>query len=194
MTLLVPFISGPGAGKSTTAALVFAALKERGHNAEFVPEVAKAATWEGHDFAIRHQVSLMGQQMRAWDRVDGKVDIAVTDTSTLLSLIYPDDSMDERTQHDWREFILSDWRRRDPLLIHLHRNARRPYNPAGRIQTEEEAICLDKSVMQLLALQNITHRNVTVHRPASVHVAEIVSMIEQRLYPLATRHHHLLNT
>jgi len=43
--LIVDFFAGPGAGKSTTAADVFAKLKWRGVNAELIGEYAKDLTW-----------------------------------------------------------------------------------------------------------------------------------------------------
>ena len=45
--LVINLYGGPGTGKSTTAAHVFALLKQRDVNAELVREYAKDIVWEG---------------------------------------------------------------------------------------------------------------------------------------------------
>ena len=47
MTLVVNFFAGPGAGKSSMAAGLFAELKFRGVNCELATEYAKDKVWEG---------------------------------------------------------------------------------------------------------------------------------------------------
>jgi len=46
-TVLINFYAGPGAGKSTTSAKIFAALKDRGECAELIQEYVKTWAWEG---------------------------------------------------------------------------------------------------------------------------------------------------
>lgn len=182
MTLIVSLMGGPGVGKSTTASYVFAALKELGYNAELVHEVAKSATWEDHEFQIRHQPSLMGEQLRAFDRLEGQCEVVVTDTTTLSSLLYlPPDIMPEEVARLWKRFIVEDWRHRDTLNILLGRSAERPYNPAGRSQTEQEAGELDVRFKHLLWSESLHYDEVRVQKPADLHVDEIVGLARYRL-------------
>lgn len=53
--IVVNLYGGPGVGKSTGAAYVFARLKEAGVVAELVTEFAKDLTW-GHSRAILDEV------------------------------------------------------------------------------------------------------------------------------------------
>lgn len=54
-TLVVNLFGGPGSGKSTGAAYVFARLKMLGYNAELVTEFAKDKTWEKNETALAAQ-------------------------------------------------------------------------------------------------------------------------------------------
>lgn len=47
MTKVINLYGGPGTGKSSTAGMLFAHLKLRGVNCEYVQEYAKDAAWEG---------------------------------------------------------------------------------------------------------------------------------------------------
>ena len=52
LPIVCNFFSGPGAGKSTLAAAVFAKLKMLGVNCELVTEFAKDKTWEKNYTAL----------------------------------------------------------------------------------------------------------------------------------------------
>ena len=54
--IIVNLFSGPGAGKSTTAAGLFYKLKKQGVNCELVTEYAKHVTWRGNFSTLKNQV------------------------------------------------------------------------------------------------------------------------------------------
>lgn len=178
--LLIAFVGGPGTGKSTTAALAFGALKQQGYNVELVGEVAKDFTWEERHVALSHQAYIAAKQMRNYDRLTGKVDAILTDTSTLLSLIYgplrygtPDQA--------FRDWIKIDWRCRRTLDILLKRDPRVPYNPAGRRQSEAESIDLDRQIESLLLSVGTLPLSYDVDRSEGRHIDLIVERVKEHL-------------
>ena len=87
-TLVVNLFSGPGAGKSTIAAELFAKLKWEGIDCELVTEFAKELVWEQRHDTFRNQIYIFGKQHQMVFRVLGKVDVVVTDSPFILSAVY----------------------------------------------------------------------------------------------------------
>ena len=154
--LTVVLYGGPGTGKSTVAASLFAELKMRGHNVELVPEVAKGLTWESRTAALSHQPYILAKQMFHMDRLDGQVDVIVTDTSTLLGLIYG-----VRLTRAFKDWIVDDYSRRRTINVLLSRNNEFAYAPRGRYQTEADALKADREIRQMLYEQKIDHVEVS---------------------------------
>ena len=75
---------GPGCGKSTLAARMFAKMKQLGIDCELVTEAAKDIVWEG---GVLDQYGLFAEQLRRVKRLEGKVDIAITDSPILLQAV-----------------------------------------------------------------------------------------------------------
>jgi Cdc6-like AAA superfamily ATPase len=84
----INIFGGPGTGKSTTAAAVFAALKQQGKNVELSVEYAKSRVYEEHWSMFPDQVYIFAQMLRQYHRVEGKVDYMVSDSPLLLSVVY----------------------------------------------------------------------------------------------------------
>lgn len=172
--LIVSLYGGPGTGKSTTAALVFGALKQEGYNVEFVPEIAKGFTWEERWVTLTKQSYVISKQLRDYDRLYGKVDAIITDTSSLLGLLYgkPDPNHPEvfRALSNW---ITADWAARRTLNVLLDRDPEIAYESAGRYQTEQEALALDHRIRELLRGLDVPLMTVPVEKDGG-HVYEIV--------------------
>ena len=83
--IVLNFFGGPGTGKSTGAAYVFALLKMAGVNAELVTEAAKDLTWEEAFKNLRDQPYVFGKQAHRLFRCADMVDIIVTDSPIFLS-------------------------------------------------------------------------------------------------------------
>lgn len=171
--LLIAFYAGPGTGKSTTAAEVFAHLKRMGYNAEYVHEVAKDFTWEKRHKALAYQPYVAVKQMWAWDRLRGEVDVIVTDTSTLLGLIHG-----KKLTPAFKTWLIDDYKRRRTLNIFLQRDPKRAYNPKGRRESEESAKAVDNRVWAMLHEQKIHHHVVQMGATATL---KIVSKAHDRL-------------
>lgn len=146
MTLVANFFGGPGIGKSTMAAAVYAELKWLGIDCELVDEYPKQLTWQGRQEELRDQLYILAKQNAKMQRLRGKVKVIVTDSPLLMQLAYlyradlPHIAMTQLVKHLMRDY--------DNLNILLRRE--KEYNPIGRNQTLEEAIALDKQITDLL--------------------------------------------
>ncbi len=177
--LLVEFVAGPGTGKSTTATGLFSLLKQAGRNVEYVPEVAKDLTWEGRTVALSCQPYIAAKQLLHFDRLKGKVDAIITDTSTLLGLHHGDE--EHGATPEFRDWLLDDHDRRRTLTIFLRRDPERPYNTEGRSESEDEARAIDAALLGLLERHKIDHFEQRVHADNS-HIATLAEVVTHRAW------------
>ena len=77
MLTSINIFGGPGSGKSTTAASIFAELKRQHKNVELSVEYAKGRVYEEHFSIFEDQVFIFAQQLRQYHRCEGKVDYMV---------------------------------------------------------------------------------------------------------------------
>jgi hypothetical protein len=153
--LVVNFFAGPSAGKSTCASLLFGHLKMAGYNAELVTEFAKDLTWDESTKALGYQPYVFAQQAWRLERLRGKIDIVVTDSPLLMSLIYTPPELPET----YRDYVK--WESlRDPTLNFLIKRVK-PFNPIGRNQTEEESKEIDVRIKTLLDDNAVYHELLT---------------------------------
>jgi nicotinamide riboside kinase len=148
-TLQVGIYGGPGVGKSTFRAALFAELKLSGINVEDVPEYAKDLVWEKAEGKLAFQPYIIAKQMWRMRRLEGQVDVIVTDTSTLLSLIYG--GPENGVTPEFREWVLAEYRKSNVLDFYLERNPNIEYVANGRTQrTLNEAKQHDLQIKTLL--------------------------------------------
>lgn len=158
--LVVNLFAGSGAGKSTTAAGVFHALKRKDINCELVTEYAKDLVWDESYKVLLNQLLVFAQQNHRLRRLEGKVDVVVTDSPIFLSLVY------NKVYHEkdgvygehFNSFIKETFDRYDNLNYFLKRTKK--YNPIGRVQTEEEAKAIDTKIKSLLDLYNVGYTEI----------------------------------
>lgn len=149
-TIIVNLSGSPGAGKSTGAAYVFSMLKMHSIDAELVTEYAKDKVWEENPTPFKNQAYLFGQQYYKLTKLVGKVDVVVTDSPLILSIIY---NTDKNLGESFNKMVLD--------VFNNHRNVNyflkrvKPYNPNGRFQSEEESDKLSKSILELHEKNNI---------------------------------------
>jgi AAA domain len=140
---VINLFAGPGAGKSTTAAGLFFAMKTRGQRVELVTEFAKELTYEGVDMS--NQLAMLVEQDRRLRRLLGKVDYAITDSPLPLSLIYAP----PRFQVPWfTQTALGLFHSYDNRSFFIHR--RKSYQTYGRSQSEVEAREIDHKILDLI--------------------------------------------
>lgn len=163
-TLVINLFAGPGTGKSTHMAGIFSELKFRGINCEMAPEYAKEKTWEGSLKVLENQIYIFGKQMHAIQRLMGKVDVIITDSPILLSLIYA-----KNESQKFENLVTDVFQRYDSLNYNLIRE--KAYNPLGRNQTEEQAKDIDIRIKDLLVRFNVSYKDMPSCRKTVIDIA-----------------------
>jgi len=167
-TIIVNFYGGPGSGKSTAAARNFSELKDLGYNVELATEYAKDLTWQESFNVLKNQIYIFGkQQHRIW-RLDGKVQIILTDSPLLLSTVY---AADETTDL-FKSMVIEEYRKRPTINIFLNRT--KPYNTSGRSQSEEAAIELDKKIREKVLEVDKFHLIVNGEKSSTETITEFI--------------------
>lgn len=150
MCLVLNFFGVPSAGKSTGAAYVFSKLKMAGINAELITEFAKDKVWEDNIEALKNQCYVFGEQFYKMSRCKDKVDVIVTDSPLPLSILYNDSDI---LGEEFNKTVMNCFNSFNNLSYLLLRD--KPYNPKGRLQTEEESNALKAPLLDLLRERNI---------------------------------------
>jgi hypothetical protein len=150
--ILINLFGGPGIGKSTAAAALYAGMSMRGINAELVGEAAKSIVWDECQSLLENQVLVTGRQYQRILRLVGKVDVAIADSPLILAYVYGQNLSYISRVRDliWAlEDDLGD-RGVEVFNVVLKRDLSRPYQPNGRVQqTVEEAIAFDEHIQSM---------------------------------------------
>lgn len=142
MTLVVNFYGGPGTGKSTSAAYVFAKLKMLGVNAELVREVAKEWCWAGRQIKTdADQYDLYELQRNRERLVEGLVDVLVTDCPVAVTAFYASKFCSALCVGTLCSYMFTAREHAEHMDVWLVRS--KPYMAAGRYQNEEQARAID---------------------------------------------------
>ena len=150
MAIVVNLFAGPGVGKSTTAARVFAELKLKGVNCEMALEFAKDKVWEESFRTIEDQIYIFGKQFHRIWRLKDKVDVIITDSPLPISIVY-----DKENSELFHKLIMEQFNKFANINYLLERGGE--YQTEGRLQTEEEAKEVDNTVKKVLDKQGIKY-------------------------------------
>lgn len=173
-TVVVNMFGGPGAGKTTAAWRVASRLSELGYLAEYVPEVAKERTWRKDSEALSplqraraaedldgrpdHQLGIFREQAERVNVLEGQVDFIVTDSPTLLGLLYMTDDPKPGPIHDLYEKVSAEIRKEfgshENFNMLVKRGPER-YRQEGRNQDRQQALELDRKLVGLLGREGV---------------------------------------
>jgi len=142
MTTVINMFGGPGAGKSTKAAELFAFMKNAGMSVELVTEYAKEIVWENDMSGLDDQLRIFAEQNHRQQRLLGKVGYIITDSPILLSMVYGN------TTETFKTLVYETYEDYDNVNFLIQRN--KSYVHSGRFQVESEAIALDDKIRKML--------------------------------------------
>lgn len=179
-TLVVNFFAGPGTGKSTTMAHCFAELKWKGYDCEMSTEYAKDKVWENSEHILQNQFYVSGKQYHKLRRLNGKVDIVLTDSPLLLGMYYGN-----KEPKDFQELLLKYFHSFNNLNIFLERE--KHYNPNGRLQTEEQAKQIDKELNSIVNRHCLNLARISANRDNVYKIIELIeSAVEKQVKIIPT--------
>ena len=151
-TLIINLFGGAGIGKSTLMARIFSELKVQGYDCEMVTEFAKDLVWEKRTETFKDELYIFAKQNHRLFRVNGKVNIIVTDRPLLLTSVYNQDDK------ELCDLCLKTFKQYNNLNFLLKRQT--TYQENGRLQSEEEAIRIDKITQDILEFNGIDYYTV----------------------------------
>ena len=152
-TIVVNLIAGPCAGKSTVTSGVFYKLKMAGVDCEMALEYAKDRVWEEAFATMNDQIYVFGKQYHRIWRLNGKVQVIITDSPILLSIYYS--KMDSEY---FNNFVVEQFNKFNNMTYVIERNT--VYNQNGRVHTEEQSKEIDKILVNILEYNNIKYKTV----------------------------------
>lgn len=156
MTVIVNLYGSSGSGKSTTAMGLTYFLKLKGYKVEYVTEYAKDLVNEGSQHKLKYQLSIFSEQLRKVHiLLDKGLDFIITDSPLLLGVFY-DKKYKNNTPY-LEEVCYSYYNSFLNFDVFLKRVV--PFDPALRIQTEEESdedsIVLERYLAKTISLDMI---------------------------------------
>lgn len=166
MAIVINLFAGPGVGKSTNAAKIFAELKMKGVNCEMALEFAKDKVWEESFRTMDDQIYIFGKQFHRIWRLKDKVDVIICDSPLPISIVY-----DKENSEAFHTLIMEQFNKFENLNFYLKRSA--AYQESGRMQTEAEAREIDSIVRNVLIDYKIPFATLDIDS-ASESIVEIV--------------------
>lgn len=158
---VINLFGGPGSGKSTTAAALFALMKKQGLSVELVSEYAKQMVFEDRLNVLEEdQLYVFAKQHRKIFTLRNTVDYVITDSPFVQGFSYlKDDAIYEKGH--FKDLILSTFNKYPNVNVLLHRGDDIPYEQMGRYQNEDEAIKIGNNIGEFLfknGIRFIVHR------------------------------------
>lgn len=151
-TTVLNLIGGPGIGKSTLAAKMYANMKDQGISCELVREFVKDWAWEDRKVKPLDQLHLLGQQCYRESILYGKVEYIITDSPLIMNGFYSEYYLNESYLTDAALAFMKHSEKVNPELYYINivLDRCKPYNTAGRFESEEKAKEIDREMIGFL--------------------------------------------
>lgn len=180
--LVINLAGAPGAGKSTLAARIFSELKMKNINAELITEFAKDKTWEQNYAALKCQEYVFGKQSFRLKRCKDQVDVIVTDSPLFLGIMY---NQNPALDYHFEQTVINVFNSYNNITYFVKRV--KPYNPAGRNQTEAESDALVDATLALMNRFNIPYTVVTGDDVGFEQImSDVLAYISNKIFVKAT--------
>lgn len=153
-TIFVNLFGGPGTGKSTLCASIFTELKQKGVDCEMALEYVKDLIWEESFEKIKNQIYIFGKQQNRLFRLNGKVDVVITDSPLLNSIVYY-----HGDNPYFSDVVMFEFKKLNSMNYYINRSF--DYIKNGRMQTLEEAKKVDDGYKLLLDNNHIEYAHLT---------------------------------
>lgn len=171
--LIINLFGGPGSGKSTVAARIFAELKLRGIEAACPEEHAKLAIWSGRPWLLDEQIILVGKEWETINNLRDKVDVIVMDSPILLCSVYAG-LREPQAFHD----LTIDLHKRTPRInVMVNRPQAEPYQHINRRENAEQAVEVDVKLRELLNSIGEPPEEISRQSDVKLFVDEVVSFL-----------------
>ena len=168
--IIINLFAGPGSGKSTTCAGVFSKLKLAGVNCEMALEYAKDKVWENSLDVLDDQIYVFGKQLHRIKCLKDKVDVIITDSPILLSIIY---NKEESNYFD--DLIVEQFRKFNNLNYYVVRDE--SFDITGRVHNHEESMEKDNQIKAMLNKYGISYTTVYKHTSVDTIVNDVMEVL-----------------
>ncbi len=159
-TTVINMLGGPGSGKSTNAAELYAKMKRESMHVELVREVAKEWVWQGHYIGPFEQMSILGKQIQRESSLFGKVEYIVTDSPALLGAFYCQKAgqgfMTDMVYHYYKYSEVHGVR-----FLNYMVPRKEKYDPKGRFESEEQSKEIDTQLQDYMNLHEFSFKRFT---------------------------------
>jgi len=164
---VINLYGGPGTGKSTTAAALFAKMKRAGYNVELVTEFAKDLVWTERNKELGDQIYIFGKMYHKLWRLVDKVDYVITDSPLPLSVYY-----DHENIPNFKELVTTMYNSFDNYNFELTRHFK--YQTEGRYQTESEADIAHNEIIDLAKECGVHLLKIDTNTPAEDQIFDCI--------------------
>lgn len=170
---LINIFAGPGAGKSTLAALLYGELKRQHIEVEYVSEYPKQLVYEENVLSLQNQILVFAtQHHRIWTAARHN-QIVITDSPILLSTIYNDG-----ISENFKALIKEMHSKFTNLNIVLQR-VESFHSMTGRIHTLNESMTIDQKIRQTL---DDMQEDYLEYNPVQDQIEPLIKLIKQEFF------------
>ena len=151
-------------------------LKMNGISCEYITEVAKDKVYEENSKAFKCQEYLFGEQSYKLKNASEKVDVIITDSPLLLSIIYNSNHI---LGDDFNNMVTNVFKSYNNLNYLLKRNHQ--YENNGRNESESEAFLVRNRIIHMLRDMNENYKIVSSDiQSYDLIVQEIIKAVKEK--------------